>query len=106
MDSFKGFQILGIVHILDWPLRPKHHDNMLQMKECPQAILKDKAAKFWNYGNGSLVALQELIATNPSWFKDYVIIDESSLDETLDGSFEFGGYGGVCPNAVFCPSRS
>ena len=77
-NLFKGFQILGIVYILDWALYPIHHTclgKMLQMIPYPHATLKDRTTTLWKQGNGSLMALQEFVATHLLWFADYIMID-------------------------------
>ena len=89
-DLFKGFQILGFVYILDWALCPIHHvcfKKMLQMVLCPHATLKVRTAILWKQGNGSLIAIQEFVATHPLWFVDYIMMDGT----LLDGAWESGG---------------
>ena len=89
-DLLKGFQILGIVYILDWALCPIHHarlGKMLQMVPCSHVILKARTATLWKQRNESLIALQEFVATHPSWFVDNIMIDKTSLD----GAWESGG---------------
>ena len=89
-NLFKGFQILGIVYILDWPLCLIQHTclgKMLQMVPCPHVTLKVRTATLWKQGNGSLMALHEFVATHTSWFVDYIMMDKI----LLDGAWESRG---------------
>ena len=91
-NLFKGFQILGIVYILDWALRPIYHgrlEKILQMVPYPHATLKDRTATLWKQENGSLMALQEFVATHPSWFADYIMMDGTSLDPAWESGHTF-----------------
>ena len=91
-DLFTGFQILGIVYILDWALCSIHHarpEKMLQMIPCPHATLKVRTATIWKQGNGSLMAPQEFVVTHPSWFIDYIMMNGNSLDGTWESGDTF-----------------
>ena len=91
-NLFQGFQILGILYILDWALCPIHHaclGKMLQMVPCPHATLKDRTATFWKQGNGSLMALQKFVVTHPSWFADYIMIDGTLLNRAWESGHKF-----------------
>ena len=62
---------------------------MLQMVPCPHATLKDRTATLWKQGNGSLMALQEFVATQPLWFADYIMMDGTSLDRAWESRHTF-----------------
>ena len=91
-DLFKGFQILGIVYIFDWALCPIHHAGlvkMLQMVPYPHATLKNRTATLWKQENGSLMVLQEFVATHLLWFADYIMMDGISLDGAWESGHTF-----------------
>ena len=97
VDLFKGFQILGIVYILEWELCEQHHarlGRMLQMEGCSHRILKARTAKLWELGSGSLGALQSFVASHSAWFRDVVIMDGSYINAAFDNRRLAGQHGG------------
>ena len=96
VDLFKGFQILGIVYILEWELCEQHHarlGRMLQMEGCSHRILKARTAKLWELGSGSLGALQSFMALHLDWFRDIIIIDGSYINAVFDNRRLAGEHG-------------
>ena len=97
VDLFKGFQILGIVYILEWELCKQHHARlrqMLQMEEYSQRIFKARKGELWELGSRMLGALQLFVASHPAWFRDVVIMDRSYINAAFDNRRLAGQYGG------------
>lgn len=91
-NLLKGFQILVIVYIFDQMLCSINRacfEKMLQILLCNHLILKDCTTILSKQSNGSLMVLQEFIATHASCFIDYIIIDGTLLDGAWESEAAF-----------------
>ncbi len=87
LDLFTGFQILGIVYILQWQLCDVHHacqGQMLQLEKCKPEVLRARTAKLWERGGKNMPALQAFVSTHLSWFSELVMMDGSIMDDAFN----------------------